>query len=641
MSEPAAATRLPARPSLEQLRKQAKDRLETLRASDPSASLSDAQLAVARQYGFDSWPKLVHHVEGVQSSGRLELFDQLAKDIVAAYAGDGDAIDRLIAHFGMSYGRDQALIRVRSHVDDGVGTTGINPTLEQVQQMLAHERGFDTWAAFAEGLAQPPTDAGSSPLGLSTTPPFYRIDSRNNTIEPAPPLSDRDWDVVFAVMRERRLTGISTSAMTNGAMARLAKLDFVTRVNVGGAQQLTDDGFLHLANMPQLEELEAGGWHCPLTDRALEVLRHLTALRKVQIAWAQRVSDAGACNLSFCDRLESVNVMGTPTGDGTVNALRGKRKLRNFFTGRLVTDAGIPLLHDFPVYKTWQPDSEEFKYVLTGHEGTPNELTIDGPFTNAGLAKLAGLDGLFRFGFFWHSKAFTSDGLASLAALPNLGALECGGDRCDDVAMQHIAAIPRLRALQAQGTVATDEGFIALSRSQSIEHIWGRECPNLTGRGFSALAAMPALRGLAVSCLRVDDAALATLPTFPALTFIMPMDVKDAGFRHVGRCEKLDALWCMYCRDTGDEATSHIAGLGLKLYYAGKTTITDKSLEILGRMTTLESVELWQTAGVTDAGIAALASLPRLRSLSVSGTPRVTRKGMSIFPPRVRVDYGP
>jgi hypothetical protein len=207
--------------------------------------------------------------------------------------------------------------------------------------------------------------------------------------------------------------------------------------------------------------------------------------------------------------------------------------------------------------------------------------------------------------------------------------------------MRHIAAIPKLRALQAQGTVATDDGFVALSRSRTLEHIWGRECPNLGGRGFAALAAMPALRGLAVSCKRVDDAALATLPTFPALTFIMPMDVPDAGFRHVGRCEKLKALWCMYCRDTGDEATSHLAGLQLELYYAGKTRITDASLEILGRMSSLEKVELWETAGVTDAGIGALLALPRLRELSISGVPRVTRKGVSVFPPRVRVDYAP
>src|SRR5262249_42141458 len=62
---------LPERPSLEQLRKQAKEHLETLRAADSSATLAAAQHALAREYGFDSWPKLVHHVESMQPANRL------------------------------------------------------------------------------------------------------------------------------------------------------------------------------------------------------------------------------------------------------------------------------------------------------------------------------------------------------------------------------------------------------------------------------------------------------------------------------------------------------------------------------------------------------------------------------------------
>jgi len=63
--------RLPARPSLEQLRKQAKEHLETLRAADPSLTLSAAQHALAREYGFDSWPQLVHHVEAMQPAQQM------------------------------------------------------------------------------------------------------------------------------------------------------------------------------------------------------------------------------------------------------------------------------------------------------------------------------------------------------------------------------------------------------------------------------------------------------------------------------------------------------------------------------------------------------------------------------------------
>ena len=72
--------RLPERPSLEQLRKQAKEHLDTLRATDPSATLSAAQHALARDYGFDSWPRLVHHVESLRPQPQMLRPAELKSD---------------------------------------------------------------------------------------------------------------------------------------------------------------------------------------------------------------------------------------------------------------------------------------------------------------------------------------------------------------------------------------------------------------------------------------------------------------------------------------------------------------------------------------------------------------------------------
>jgi hypothetical protein len=54
---------LPPRPSLDHLKKQAKDRLQELQATAPGTQLADAQHALARDYGFPSWPKLKARVE--------------------------------------------------------------------------------------------------------------------------------------------------------------------------------------------------------------------------------------------------------------------------------------------------------------------------------------------------------------------------------------------------------------------------------------------------------------------------------------------------------------------------------------------------------------------------------------------------
>jgi len=77
---------LPTRPSLEQLRKQAKELCRDARAKNPAAiarlrahvaqptrqawlestTLADAQFVLAREYGFESWPRLKRHVEAVE-----------------------------------------------------------------------------------------------------------------------------------------------------------------------------------------------------------------------------------------------------------------------------------------------------------------------------------------------------------------------------------------------------------------------------------------------------------------------------------------------------------------------------------------------------------------------------------------------
>jgi hypothetical protein len=355
------------------------------------------------------------------------------------------------------------------------------------------------------------------------------------------------------------------------------------------------------------------------------------------MTWQRGVTDAGVANLKYCEKLESVNLMGTPTGDGAIDALRGKPRLRRLDTGKQVTDAGLELLGDFPMFRTWHGGEPADVPLSEDHKHT--HLLIDGPFTNQGLARLSGLDGVFELDLFWHVTGITSDGFEVLARLPNLASLGCDGDLSDDQAMRHIASIPRLRKLRAQGAAATDDGFLALSRSVTLEKFWGRECPNLTGRGFMALSTMSALRALGVSCKNVDDAALSSLPRFPALRELTSIGVTDEGFRHVGRCVRLERLSCMYCRDTTDVATGHIAGLQLKSYYAGLTQITDRSLEILGRMLSLEAIELYETKGVTDAGLACLAGLPRLREMHLSGLPNVTFAGTAVFPANVRVEY--
>jgi ankyrin repeat protein len=146
---------LPERPSLEQLRKQAKEHLGTLRGADPSATLSAAQHALAREYGFESWPALVHHVESVRPQARMlqpaELKSEMqltwsagrGTDVWAMFqacaAGDLPTVQALIA-------RDRSLARAHYDYRKPLYFAVRENRVEVVRFLLEHDANpLDLW----------------------------------------------------------------------------------------------------------------------------------------------------------------------------------------------------------------------------------------------------------------------------------------------------------------------------------------------------------------------------------------------------------------------------------------------------------------------------------------------------------------
>ncbi|MGH9410856.1 MAG: ankyrin repeat domain-containing protein [Vicinamibacterales bacterium] len=100
-----SARSLPSHPNLDQLKRQAKERLRR----DPSLGrLRDAQRLLAQEYGFDSWDALRNHVASRSGSGsaaiikpdELESAEREETWAVIRAAADGDVVSlqRLVAH---------------------------------------------------------------------------------------------------------------------------------------------------------------------------------------------------------------------------------------------------------------------------------------------------------------------------------------------------------------------------------------------------------------------------------------------------------------------------------------------------------------------------------------------------------------
>jgi hypothetical protein len=113
--------------NLEQLRKQAKELVRARKAAGRPAKLADAQLELARQHGFASWPRLKAYVE------RLDAEQPFHTDI-EYYEG-------------------------RAH---GIATVN-GVTTAEARRDLAQRHGFPTWARlrrYVEALREgdePPT----------------------------------------------------------------------------------------------------------------------------------------------------------------------------------------------------------------------------------------------------------------------------------------------------------------------------------------------------------------------------------------------------------------------------------------------------------------------------------------------------
>lgn len=162
---PASGTfQLPDTPNLEWLRKQAKRRLEELRLTKPVARLAEAQLHLARGYGFSSWRALKAHVDSLAVEG--QLFD-------AARRGDVATLAALLDKYP-----DKLRARARPYEWSLLHTAAHNGHLAAVDLLLqrgldvnTREKGDNTyamhWAAAAGHLdvVRRLADAGGDVVG--------------------------------------------------------------------------------------------------------------------------------------------------------------------------------------------------------------------------------------------------------------------------------------------------------------------------------------------------------------------------------------------------------------------------------------------------------------------------------------------
>jgi hypothetical protein len=132
---------LPPRPSLEQYKKQAKELVKSKRGSGDKFTLADAQFVIAREHGFESWPKFAKHIETLtrQSSPRL-LWESAQKALIA---GDVSTLDRLLRE-------NEQLFHEQRPPSYGSGGLAPDYSGGDARSVMVRNHHFESWAGFAE-----------------------------------------------------------------------------------------------------------------------------------------------------------------------------------------------------------------------------------------------------------------------------------------------------------------------------------------------------------------------------------------------------------------------------------------------------------------------------------------------------------
>ncbi|HEX7085297.1 MAG TPA: ankyrin repeat domain-containing protein [Vicinamibacterales bacterium] len=145
------ARELPARPNLDQYKKQAKELLKAYAAKDPEAilrvrahgtrsrlSLADAQFVIAREHGFDSWPTFARHIDTLRIARAVASLDDPVAAFVDAACVPRDGRD----HRSGSLDEANAILERYPHVARAsVYTAAILADEPAVRAFLARDPG--------------------------------------------------------------------------------------------------------------------------------------------------------------------------------------------------------------------------------------------------------------------------------------------------------------------------------------------------------------------------------------------------------------------------------------------------------------------------------------------------------------------
>ena len=186
-----------------------------------------------------------------------------------------------------------------------------------------------------------------------------------------------------------------------------------------------------------------------------------------------------------------------------------------------------------------------------------------------------------------------------------------------------------LIAIDLMDKPATQDDVKLIAQMSDLKKLtlWGQ---NIDNESVKLLSVLPKLENLTFMKTAIDDEGLAILPEFKALKALNLRGcdkITDAGMVHVAKIPNLENLALLYTL-INDEGIVNLQDLKLRaLDVRGLTTLTGTSLDVMVKMTTLESLKLRNNMMFMDFNIGVLGALKNLKSLSLEDL-QITEEGL-------------
>ena len=221
-----------------------------------------------------------------------------------------------------------------------------------------------------------------------------------------------------------------------------------------------------------------------------------------------------------------------------------------------------------------------------------------------------------------NNAAVTDNDLQRLLLFPEIFAVNLLSPQLGDVGLSHLANLPNLSSLSLSGSQVTDRGLLPLLKCRGLRMLI-LDSSQLTAESLKTISQFSELSQLGLDGLPVTDASLAELEKLPNLSHLRIHSCKqltDACGSILARLPKLSTLTADNT-ELGDEGVRELSlskSLSILTLYGIK--MTNASVPSLSRMTSLNHIDVRQTALTADGVQKLVAALPHCRIVSDHGT---------------------